>query len=434
MAAVRAGIGHGRVTVVASGALTCGLLMVPTMVAAGPPAHGGQHAPRLAWDATWTADSTKAASDATGCPAHSGVTDATVRDVVPLSIGGDRIRVRLTNVFGERALHIGHAAVALSGTGAATVPHTNRRLTFHGRNSVTIPRGDRILSDPVRLPVRPSQHLAISTYVPDASGPATQHPLAMSDNYISAAGDHAAESGGAYGTTINCWLFADAVDVTPTGSVAGTVVTMGDSITDGHSSTPNADRRWPDYLARRMTDRHGRILAIANGGISGNEVLVDRVPVKYGPSALHRLRRDVLEVPNLRAVILLEGINDIGAGHAAANAIIAGDKKIIARLHAHGVRVFGGTLTAFGGSNATYGGDYGTAWGEQQRQAVNHWIRTGGAFDGVIDFDRAIADPTDPQRMAPDFDSGDHLHPGDAGYARMASVVPIDALFGRTTR
>jgi lysophospholipase L1-like esterase len=307
------------------------------------------------------------------------------------------------------------------------VASTLRTLRFHGARSVTIKPGALVRSDPVSLPVRAGRALVVSLYFPAATGPATQHPLALQDSYVSP-GDRTATASAGVARTVNCWMFADRVEVTPSSRVTGTLVTLGDSITDGSHSTANANRRWPDDLNRRLQAQHGAIPSVANAGISGNEVLVDRDPVTFGPSALHRLDRDVLSEPGARTVILLEGINDIGAASATARSIIAGDKQIIARAHARGVRVFGATLTAFGGSNGQYGGDYGTAYGEAQREAVNHWIRTGHAFDGVIDFDKATADPSNPHQMAPAYDSGDHLHPGDAGYQRMADSIKISAL------
>ena len=413
-------LGAFAAAVTAGGAITA----AATPAHAGAVRHPGHH---RGWVAAWTASSTRGPSDTAGCPAHSGVTNGTVRDIVYPHAGGDRVRVRLTNVFGDRPLRVGRATIAVRGDGASVVPGPVRTLRFHGRSSATVRAGGLTYSDPVRLAVRPGRDLAVSIYLPKATGPTTQHPLALQDSYL-ATGDHAAGSGGAYGTTLDCWLFADAVDVAPGPHVTGTLVTLGDSITDGAMSTPNTNHRWPDYLARRMWQRHGARLSVANAGISGNEVLKDRVPVTFGPSALHRLGRDVLSQPGTRTVILLEGINDIGGDAATAPRIIDGYKKLIRRVHARHMRIFGGTLTAFGGSNGRYGGQYGTAWGERQRLAVNHWIRTSGAFDGVIDFAKAIADPSDPHRMAARYDSGDHLHPGDTGYAAMANAVNIPRL------
>jgi lysophospholipase L1-like esterase len=403
------------------------LAVVPAVlapIAVAAPANAG---PRPHWVAAWEASSTQASTDAADCPAHTGLTDQTVRDVLTAATGGDRVRIRLTNVFGTTPLHVGRATLALRGAGADTVPGTTRGVTFHGRRAVTIPAGERIVSDPVRLSVPALHQLAVSVYLPDATGPATQHPRGLQDSYLGA-GDATSAGAGGYDRTIDCSLFLDAVDVTAAHRVAGTVVTLGDSITDGTASTRNTDSRWPNGLARRLDARPGRTLSVANAGISGNEILQDRVPVRYGPSALHRLDRDVFEVAGVRDVIVLEGINDIGAASATAEQLIAGDEQLIARAHAHGVRIIGATLTPFGGSNGQYGGDYGTAFGEQQRQALNQWIRTSGAFDGVIDFDRATADPSDPSRLLPAYDSGDHLHPGDAGYRAMADAIDLSLL------
>jgi lysophospholipase L1-like esterase len=276
------------------------------------------------------------------------------------------------------------------------------------------------------------QSLDVSVYLPGATGPATQHWDAQQDNYLATGDQTASTSGAAFGTTISCWMFADGVDVRPGRQVVGAVVTLGDSITDGYLSTNNANHRYPDYLARRLDALHGPTLAVSNAGISGNDLLTFRTDLSFGDvfgaPALARLPRDVIAQAGVRDVILLEGINDIGAMSARASDLIAADKQIVAQVHAAGLRIFGATLTPFGGSNQQYGGDYGTPAGEQQRQLLNTWIRTGGAFDGVIDFDKAVRDPADPERMLPIYDSGDHLHPGDAGYRRMADTVDVRML------
>jgi len=269
-------------------------------------------------------------------------------------------------------------------------------------------------------------------YLPAATGPATQHWDAEQDNYLAAGNRAGATGASAFTDKISCWMFADGVDVHPSRRVAGTVVTLGDSITDGFGSTPSANRRYPDFLARRLNQRPGRTLSVSNAGISGNDLLTFRTDlpfgVVFGPPAPARLPRDVLTQAGARAVILLEGINDIGAFSARAADLIQADQQIIAQTHAAGLRIFGATLVPFGGSNGQYGGDYGTAAGERQRQLLNHWIRSSGAFDGVFDFDRALRDPQHPDRMLPAYDSGDHLHPGDAGYQRMAATVDLGAL------
>ena len=227
---------------------------------------------------------------------------------------------------------------------------------------------------------------------------------------------------------IGCWMFASGVDVRPDRDVRGTVVALSDSITDGDRSSIDKDQRYPDHLARRLNAVHGPTLSVSNAGIGGNELLRNRVPELFGASALARLPRDVLSQAGAREVILLEGINDIGAESATAAQLIQADELIIAQAHAAGLRIYGATLVPFGGSHEQYDGNYGTAAGERQRQALNHWIRTSGAFDAVFDFDRALRDPEDPTRLLPIYDSGDHLHPSDTGYRAMAAAVDLRVL------
>jgi lysophospholipase L1-like esterase len=364
------------------------------------------------------------------CPADQGLDNQTVRNVVFLSAGGDRVRVRISNAFGTAPLRVGAASVALAGTGAATGPA--HPLWFAGRASVLVGAGGDALSDPVALRVAALQRLAVSVYLPAATGPATQHWEARQDDFL-AAGNRAGSAGAAgFSTTVSCAMFTAGVDVRPSPRVAGTVVTLGDSITDGANSTVGADHRYPDFLARRLQALPGRTLAVSNAGISGNDLLTFRTDVPFGvvfgPPAPARLARDVLAQAGVRSVILLEGINDIGAFSARAADLIQVDQQIVAQAHAAGLRVYGATLTPFAGSNAQFGGDYGTPAGERERQLLNRWIRTGGAFDAVFDYDKAVRDPARPDRMLPALDSGDHLHPGDAGYQRMAAAVDLRAL------
>jgi lysophospholipase L1-like esterase len=394
---------------------------------------GGHPAAAARWVNAWQGSPVGGGTiPGASCPADKGLDNQTVRNVVFLSAGGDRIRIRLSNAFGTRPLQVGTTSVALAGTGAATVPGSTRPVRFGGRSSVLVAAGGEALSDPVPLRVRALQKLAVSVYLPRATGPATQHWDAQQDNFL-APGDRAAAPGAAgYATTISCWMFADGVDVLPSPRVAGTVVTLGDSITDGFGSTNNANRRYPDFLARRLNALPGRTLSVSNAGISGNDLLTFRTDlpfgVVFGPPAPARLPRDVLTQAGARSVILLEGINDIGAFSAKASDLIQADQQIIAQVHAAGLRIYGATLVPFGGSNAQYGGDYGTPAGERQRQLLNHWIRTSGAFDAVFDFDRALRDPAQPDRLLPRYDSGDHLHPGDVGYRKMADTVDLRIL------
>jgi lysophospholipase L1-like esterase len=303
-----------------------------------------------------------------------------------------------------------------------------RQLRFGGHRAITIPQGAQALSDPIQLAVRPMQKLALSVYLPNATGPATQHFFATQDNYLSA-GDHAlAGSASAFPTTITCWLFASGVDVRAASRVRGTVVALGDSITDGAQSTQNADHRYPNFLARRLNALSGPTLSVVDAGLGGDEVLVAREPALFGPGAVARLPRDVIAQPKVRTAIFLEGINDIGAAGATGRQLIAAHRQVIAQLHAQGITVIGATLTPFGGSHGQFQGEYGTAKGDHERRVLNHWIRTSGEYDAVVDFDRATRDPAHPENMRPDYDSGDHLHPGDVGYEAMARAVDLPTL------
>jgi lysophospholipase L1-like esterase len=376
------------------------------------------------WVASWAASPQTAIP---GTPDAAGFDDQTVRNIVFTSVSGDLVRVRFTNTFGDQPLQIGAASIAVAGTGAATsgrvVP-----LTFGGQSGVQIPTGAEALSDPVRLRVPALQDLAISVYLPSETGSATLHALGRQTNYV-AAGDHASDpSAGAFTGQRQSWYFIDAVDVIAQPQVRGTLVAFGDSITDGFNSTVNANARWPNDLARRLDARHDT-LAVADEGISGDRVLTS--DLCCGENALARFDRDVVDRAGAKEVILLMGINDIGFSvtppnpvtnplpDVSAAQIIAGYQQIIAQAHAVGLKIFGGTLTPFKGA-----GYFSTA-GEAKREAVNHWILTSGAFDGVIDFASVVADPSDPTMMAAQYDSGDHLHPNDAGYQAMANAIPL---------
>jgi lysophospholipase L1-like esterase len=361
----------------------------------------------------------------------AGLTDQTERAMIHTSIGGSAVRVRLSNVYGSGPVTFGDVAVATRASGASVVAGTGRRLTFGGRRSVTIPAGREALSDPVRFRVRPEQDLAVSLAAMGGTGPATFHSLGVSTSYLSGpgTGDHAADVGGsAFATTIASWLFLDGVDVMPADETAG-IVTFGDSITDGVGSTFDANLRWPDDLARRLLAQpRDRQLSVLNAGISGNRLLIDSP--RFGVKALDRLDRDVLGQAGARDVIVLLGINDIGQlpHQFDANQIIGALRQIAARSHARHIRVFGGTLLPF--KNTTIANYY-TPQGDVTRQAVNQWIRTSGAFDGVIDFDRTMRSASDPLMLNAAFDSGDHLHPNDAGYHAMADSIPL-GLFGKS--
>ncbi|MDG4770622.1 SGNH/GDSL hydrolase family protein [Solwaraspora sp. WMMD792] len=358
------------------------------------------------------------------CPAGEGLADQTVRNVAFVSTGGRAVRVRVTNTFGTRALKIGRASVAVQHDGATAVPGSMRELTFGGSHEVTVAAGGRALSDPVPLRVAALSTLLVSVYVPEPTGPVTNHPFTAQGNHL-AAGDRAtAPTADGYADT-PCWMLVDGIDVQAGHRIVGSVVALGDSITDTASTTGNANRRWPDYLARRLHDHRGPTLSVVNAGLGGNRLLAPRDGEPYwGVPALARLERDVYAQTGVRAVILLEGTNDIGYSAPAAD-IIAGYQQVVAQTRAQGLPIFGGTVPPFGGSFLD------TPERQDIWRDVNHWIRTSGTFDGVIDFAAALADPADPTRLATAYDSGDHLHPNDAGCAAMADAVDLAALLRR---
>jgi lysophospholipase L1-like esterase len=410
------------------------LTAAPTAAAPAAGAHGaaaGDFGPP--WVTTWGASPQQAVP---GSPAAAGFTNQTVRNIIFTSVGGDVARVQLSNTFGTKPLSVGDVTLAVAGTGASVVPGTVHQVTFGGSGSIKIPVGAQVLSDPVFMQVPALADLAVSVYLPHSTGPATNHGDAQQVNWVSAAGDHAADTGAAaYTTQVPSWFFADDVTV-QSSHVFGTVVAFGDSITDGFRSTVGANTRWPNDLARRLDALHGFTLSVDDQGISGNRVLTS--DECCGVNALARLQRDVLGQAGVRDVIYLEGINDFGFSvlppnpvinpvtNVSAAQVIAGDKQIIAYAHAQGLRIFGATLTPFQGAG------YYSAAGEKKREAVNNWIRTSGAFDGVIDFDKVVRDPSNPLIINPAFDSGDHLHPNDAGYQAMANAINLQMLlFGQ---
>jgi lysophospholipase L1-like esterase len=371
-----------------------------------------------AWAASPVQGSTIPWSD---CPSGEGLIDQTVRNVVFVSAGGSSVRVRITNTFGGSALKVGSASVAVQAADATAVAGTMRPLTFAGRSEVTVAAGGRVLSDPVSLTVAPLSTLLVSVHVPEATGPVTNHPFTAQGNFLAAGNRTAATTGDGYAGT-PCWMLIDGVDVRTANRTIGSVVALGDSITDTANTTGNANRRWPDALARRLAAQRGPTMSVVNAGLGGNRLLAPRDGEPYwGVAALARLERDVFAQTGVRDVILLEGTNDIGYS-ASADEIIAGYQQVIAQTHAQGLRIFGGTIPPFKGSFID------TPERQATWTAVNTWIRTSGAFDGVVDVARALADPADPAALAPAYDSGDHLHPNDAGCQAIADAVDLRAL------
>jgi lysophospholipase L1-like esterase len=297
-------------------------------------------------------------------------------------------------------------------------------VTFDGSSSVQIPAGAQLLSDPVDMSVAAMRDLAVSIYLPGRTGPATFHADALQVNWVSGAGDDTTEeTGGSYPSPDPSWYYLSGLVVrSPTAT--GTVAALGDSITDGVNSSIGVNGRWPNDLARLLDAQvGGPHLAVADEGIGGNRVLA--ASPRYGASAEQRFARDVLDVPGVRDVIVAEGINDLGFGDGRGVSVArleAGYRQLIAGAHARGLKIFGATLLPFQGAG------YYTAAGEAKRVALNTWIRTSGAFDAVIDFAAVMADPSDPIRLNPAYDSGDHLHPNDAGYEAMAAAINLQLL------
>jgi lysophospholipase L1-like esterase len=383
---------------------------------------GSQH-----WVSTWATSpqvrAVPAQQPANAPPA--GFNNQTIRMIVRTTIGGPRARVQFSNAFGTTAVTIGAARIALRARESTVVEGTNRVLSFGGKPSFTIPPGALVVSDPVDLNIPPFSDVAVSVYFPGDTGPqTTMHNLALQTTYVSRQGDHTAAASIADATTSPSWYWLSNVDILSPAATAA-VVTFGDSITDGRNSTTGANRSWPSVLAQRLAANPSTAnIAVLNHGIAGNRLLRDNV----GANALARFDRDVLAQPGVKWVTVLEGINDIGRGVGPnappADAVTAEDvigayRQLIERARSRGIRIIGGTLLPYGGA-ATF-----NEAGEVIRVAVNQWIRTSGAFDAVVDFDAATRDPANPSRLRAEFDSGDRLHPNDAGYKAMADAVSL---------
>jgi lysophospholipase L1-like esterase len=360
------------------------------------------------WIGTWAAS--PQAPDTVPLPT-TGFTNQTLRQIIFTSLGGDNVRVRFTNEFSNRPLNIGAAQVALADENGAIKPGSGRALTFGGQTSFTIVPNAQVVSDPVQLPVPATSELAIDIYLPESTGPVTWHRAGLSTTYISPAGNYVGEPTLPAAATALNYFFLKSVEVLAPENT-GVVVTFGDSITDGTASTPNTNNRYPNHLARLLSASHGRLrLAVLNQGISGNRVLNDSVT--GGPNVQSRFDRDVLSQPGVTHVIVLIGINDSSNTELVADRVIAGHQQLILRAHAQGLKIYGATLTPAGSTGTR----------EANRQAINAWIRTSGAYDAVIDFDAATLDPNNPAFFLPVYNSGDNLHPSDAGYEAMAQAA-----------
>ncbi|MET8680484.1 SGNH/GDSL hydrolase family protein [Streptomyces sp. NPDC004647] len=376
------------------------------------------------WVGTWA--TSPAAAEPNTPDGYAGMS---IRNVVRTSIGGSGARIQLSNLYGSGPLTISHAslAVAAAPSNPTAAAGTMRRLTFSGNPGVTIPSGQSVVSDPARLDVPAAADLLITTYSPTPSGPVTYHPHARQTSYL-ARGDRAEDTAGTTFTEQTpSWRYVTAVDVL-TSEARGAVVVLGDSITDGITSTAGANRRWTDFLAERLRTEPGApSYGVLNQGISGNRVLSDgfRFPPD-NPSALSRVERDVITRTGAKAVVIEMGVNDIlRTPHVTdPQKITDGLRRLVQQSHARGMRVVGGTLLPFGGHRGF------TPGLNAVREQVNAEIRAGQVFDDVVDFDQALRDPAAPQRLLPRYDSGDHLHPSDDGYRAMAMALNLAHLKG----
>lgn len=380
-----------------------------------------------AWVASWGA-SQQVPEPQNALPAED-LTDATVRQIFHLSVGGPALRVHISNAFGTEALHVAsvHIARPLSPASAAIDPASDRPLLFAGSAEANIPSGAELVSDPIDFPVTPLSDLAVTFYIAAPPVRETGHPGSRATSYY-VHGNLVSTPSLTEPKHVDHWYQVSEIDVeAATGAAA--VVALGDSITDGHGATTNGNDRWTDVLASRLQASPAtRNIGVSNQGIGGNHLLTDGL----GPNALARFDRDVLAPTGARWLIVFEGVNDLGglarehevsaAEHSAmVQRVIAAYEQIIARAHAHGLRVFGATVTPYVGSNYYHPGPL----SEGDRRAVNTWIRAGGHFDAVIDFDSVVRDPQHPDQLLPAYDCGDHLHPSPAGYKAMGDAIPL---------
>jgi lysophospholipase L1-like esterase len=375
-----------------------------------------------------------------------GFGNLSLRLIVHTSAGGRRVRIKISNEYGDQPLRIGSARIARRAVGANIDPTSDRALTFRGRESTTIPAGSTVVSDPAEIDVPALSDLAVSLFLPGPSAVTTTHLLALQTSYVSPeTGNHTADVTFPVGRTIHTWPFLTGIDVaaSPRGA---TIVAFGSSLTDGDGSRLDANGRYPDALAARLQRSTGRAAetGVLNEGVIGNRLLSDSPRQSnlgfggaLGEAGLERFDRDVLAQPAVRYVIVALGVNDIIfpgsftpiAEKVGAQSLIAGYRQLIARAHRKGVRVIGTTIPPF--EDAFFKSPparFYTPENETVREAVNTWIRTGAEFDAVVDFDAAIRDPSHPTRILPDYDSGDHLHANDAGYTAQANAIPL-ALF-----
>jgi lysophospholipase L1-like esterase len=409
------------------------LLVVSIAFPAAAQQNGREH-----WVATWAAAPHASGFAPPGIQLLREVENQTIRMIVPASIGGRRVRVRFSNRYGTKPLTLTAVHIAVRKEKSAIVPGTDRALTFGEKPAFAIPPGARAVTDAVDLELPDRSDIAITVYVAGKAELTTVHGTVPYASYVSETGNFTGAADLSNASAQRSWYWIDGIDVMAPASV-GAIVAFGDSITDGAASTPETNASWPSGLAARLLAAGGTRTAVLNLGISGNRVLHDGA----GVSALARFDADVLAQPGARTLIVLEGINDIGfpnippgafgrgrgdnainpaAEDVAADEIIGGLRQLVERARGHGLKVVGGTLLPYEGAL------YFSPAGEAKRQAVNTWIRSSKTFDAVIDFDRAMRDPENPSRFLPDLQSGDNLHPNNAGYKKMAEIIDLALL------
>jgi lysophospholipase L1-like esterase len=384
------------------------------------------------WVGTWAAS--QQIPEPQNSLSPSDLSDATIRQIFHLSIGGATLRVHLSNTFGTESLHFlsVHIARPLSSSSSSIDPASDTALSFSGSNDVTVPAGAEYVSDPIDYPVAALSNLAVTFYLASAPAQETGHPGSRSTSYYAHV-DQASASNLVKAQQVDHWYQISGIDVLAPSNGAS-IVALGDSITDGHASTTNGNDRWTDVLAERIQASSAfRNTGVLNEGIGGNHLLTDGL----GANALARLDRDVLAQAGIRWLIVFEGVNDLGgltrngevspADHAQlVHRILAAYQQMIVRAHAHGIRVIGATITPYTGSDYYHPGPA----SETDRQAINQWIRTPGNFDAVLDFDKTLRDPQQTNRLRTTYDCGDHLHPSPAGYRAMGEAIPL-SLFTR---
>lgn len=406
------------------------LFVAALVLFAGGPAEAQMPPKRIQWVGSWA--TAQQLPEPRNSLATEDLQEATLRQIVHLSLGGTRLRVHISNAFGTAPMEFTsvHIARAVSAESPRIQPATDKALMFSGAPSVTVPAGAEYISDALEMPVPPFSDLAITIHLSAPPAQQTGHPGSRATSYL-VHGNQVSAEDLFDAKKFDHWYWISGVDVAANSS-AVSVVTLGDSITDGHGATTNGNDRWPDFLARRLqASPVTKSVGVLNLGIGGNRLLLDGL----GPNALARFDRDVLAQAGVRCVIVLEGVNDLGMlTHAEevskelhnelVHGIIGAYEQIIERAHAHGIRVIGATILPYSGSDFYHPDQL----NEEDRQTINQWIRTSGRFDAVADFDKVTRDPKQPNRLLPEYDSGDHLHPSPAGFRRMADEIPLRPL------